>query len=89
MTRTTTERGYGAQHQRIRAALTPIVNAGDATCWRCGRTIVPGTPWDVGHDDEDRSLYRGPEHTTCNRGEPSKRRGRQTRARRPQWSRRW
>ena len=23
--------------------------------------------WDLGHDDYDRSIYRGPEHARCNR----------------------
>lgn len=73
--RTTAERGYGQQHRKQREALVPIVAAGKATCWRClaqGRTpaearILPGQPWDLGHDDHDRTKYRGPEHVSCNR----------------------
>ena len=61
-------RGYGTTHDRLRRALTPIVDAGRATCWRCGLPITPGEPWDLGHDDHDRSITRGPEHAyTCNR----------------------
>jgi len=59
---TTTQRGYGADHQRLRARLTPDVDAGLVDCWRCGQPIEPGTPWDLGHDDHDRTQYRGPEH---------------------------
>lgn len=59
---TTTQRGYGAEHQRLRRDLTPTVEAGQAKCWRCGQPIKPGSAWDVGHDDHDRSIIRGPEH---------------------------
>lgn len=63
----TTQRGYGTEHQALRRSLKPIVEAGQATCWRCQRRIGPGEPWDLGHDDEDRTRYRGPEHVGCNR----------------------
>jgi hypothetical protein len=53
-------RGYGARHQRIRRALEPLVRAGLATCARCQRRILPGEPWDLGHDDLDRSATRVP-----------------------------
>lgn len=29
--------------------------------------IVPGEPWDLGHDDLDRARWSGPEHRRCNR----------------------
>jgi hypothetical protein len=29
--------------------------------------ILPGMPWGLGHDDYNRSIYRGPEHQRCNR----------------------
>lgn len=68
----TTDRGYGAAHQRERAKWKPKVDAGVVDCWRCGKRIKPdptltGDGWDLGHDDNDRSIYRGPEHSTCNR----------------------
>ena len=63
----TTRRGYGSRHQRLRKLLAPFVVAGLATCTRCGRPILPGAPWDLGHDDIDRGRYRGPEHRACNR----------------------
>jgi hypothetical protein len=66
--RTTAERGYGRAHQQRRAQLAPIVRSGRATCWRCGKQIGANEPWDLGHDDHDRSIYRGPECRRCNRG---------------------
>jgi hypothetical protein len=70
----TTARGYGRQHQRRRAELAPYVAAGLVDCWRCEQRIRPGQPWDLGHDDSDRTRYRGAEHQACNRGAPGKRR---------------
>jgi hypothetical protein len=64
---TTSERGYGPEHQRLRAAWKPKVDAGLVDCWRCTEPIDPGSKWELGHDDHDRSKYRGPEHFKCNR----------------------
>jgi len=62
------ERGYGAEHDRLRAAWKPLVAAGGVDCYRCEEPIEPGTRWDLGHDDVDRSKYSGPEHADeCNR----------------------
>lgn len=62
------QRGYDARHDALRAQLKPIVEAGGVICWRCRQPIQPGTPWDLGHDDYDRSITRGPEHANqCNR----------------------
>ncbi len=71
------ERGYGTSHRKRREALKPTVDAGQADCWRCGHPIEPGEPWDLGHDDHDRSVYRGPEHRHCNRGSAAARGNRQ------------
>lgn len=60
-------RGYGPAHQALRKTYEPIVRAGAATCWRCGKRIDAHAEWDLGHDDHDRSVYRGPEHVVCNR----------------------
>jgi hypothetical protein len=70
----TTRRGYGAHHQRLRAWWAPQVAAGGVDCARCGRRIDPTTePWDLGHDDNDRARYTGPEHAACNRGTSGRR----------------
>lgn len=63
----TSERGYGTRHQRIRKQYAAQVKAGQAQCWRCGLPIPPDSEWDLGHDDHDRTKYKGPEHIKCNR----------------------
>ena len=63
----TTARGYGYQHQAKRRAWKTRVNAGGVNCWRCGHPIPPGSRWELGHDDHDRTITRGPEHYLCNR----------------------
>lgn len=79
----TTARGYGITHQRERQRLLTLQAAGTTlTCWRCGGPITPGQPWDLGHDDHDRTITRGPEHRhptgRCpgNRAAPRRRRTR-------------
>jgi len=61
------ERGYDAQHDAERARWAPLVATGNVKCWRCRLHIAPDAPWDLGHDDRDRTVYRGPEHEACNR----------------------
>jgi hypothetical protein len=79
----TAARGYGAKHQAQRAALTPLVAAGGVTCWGCGQPLPPGHPRDLGHDDEDRTIYRGPEHRgPCNRAAGARRAAAVTNAKR-------
>ena len=63
----TVARGYGPAHKAERKRWSPYVNAGQIWCARCGGWIAPGTPWDLGHSDFDRSIYTGPEHCKCNR----------------------
>lgn len=58
----TSARGYGAPHQRLRAKYEPLVRSGKAKCGRCGQPINPDGKWDLGHCDDDRSQYTGPEH---------------------------
>lgn len=60
-------RGYGRAHRQLRDQWAPLVAAGAVTCWRCNHLIGPRDPWDLGHDDHDRTRYRGPEHIACNR----------------------
>lgn len=57
-----TARGYDHRHRAERKRWAPLVAAGRVECWRCGQRIEPGTPWDLGHDDHDRTVWRGPEH---------------------------
>jgi hypothetical protein len=64
--RTTTSRGYGTTHQKIRKTWEPKVAAGNILCARCHQPIHPDHPWDLGHTD-DRTGYQGPEHASCNR----------------------
>ena len=60
------ERGYGAAHQRLRREWLPKVERGEVCCAKCGEWIAPGTPWHLGHDDQDRTQYLGPLHRRCN-----------------------
>lgn len=64
---TSTARGYDQAHRARRAAWVTHVSRGLVTCWRCGQPIEAGSAWDLGHDDHDRTITRGPEHATCNR----------------------
>jgi hypothetical protein len=87
----TTARGYGWQHQQARARWAPLVAAGQVWCVRCGEWIAPGTPWDMGHSDVDRSQYTGPEHRKCNRAAAARKanelRRRRAEAQRAMWTR--
>ena len=58
---------YGSHHQKLRASYAPLVATGNVVCWRCGKFIEPGSPWDLGHADGDPLRYAGPEHARCNR----------------------
>lgn len=71
----TTARGYGADHQRLRAWWKPRVETGRVGCARCGQLIVVdlrqfGDGWQLDHDPTDptRRTYLGPSHTLCNQG---------------------
>lgn len=71
--RSSTARGYGYQHQRLRKRWTARIAQGGVTCWRCGTPINPGDDWDLGHDDHDRTRYRGAECRRCNRATSGRR----------------
>lgn len=61
----TTSRGYGAQHQALRAQLLDAFQPGQP-CARCGQPIQSKADAQLGHLDDDRTQYRGLEHVRCN-----------------------
>lgn len=77
--RSTTARGYGSTHRRVRDAWTEQIEAaGGVQCCcdriecdrhdgQCPVIIRPGDPFDLGHDDIDRRFWTGPECPGCNR----------------------
>jgi len=72
-TPTTTERGYGYDHQQERERWRPIVERGEGCCseeicLEASRWIRPGTVWDLAHDRRNGG-YLGPAHGRCNRSE--------------------
>lgn len=67
------ERGYDWRHKRERARWQVRIDAGQTVrCWRC-TTPITGHSWDLGHDDHDRSVTRGPECIKCNRSTATRR----------------
>ncbi len=74
---------YGTQHRKLREQWAKVVDAGQANCWRCGRWLNPEQPWDLGHDDRDPNVYRGPECRSCNRGTAAVRGNKMRAQRRP------
>ena len=55
---------YGVEHQAMRALWKRRIAMGGVACWRCGRPIVAGSNWHLGHDDRgDRHV--GPECANC------------------------
>jgi hypothetical protein len=60
----TKARGYGAEHQRLRAKLLP--SAYGQPCTRCGKPMLPGQALHFDHT-EDRTGYLGFAHAACNR----------------------
>jgi hypothetical protein len=63
---TTSQRGYGWQHQVMRRRIARLVDSGRAYCSRCGRPIAVGAAWHLDHFDSDRTRYKGPSHARCN-----------------------
>lgn len=70
-----TARGYDHAHRTRAEAYRAQVRAGHPIrCWRCGQLITNPDDLDLGHDDNDRSVTRGPEHArACNRAEAGRR----------------
>jgi hypothetical protein len=67
---TTTQRGYGWQHQQRRVAL--MTAAIGHPCPLCGRTMMPGQTLDLDHStrlvDNPNSVGDRIMHSACNRG---------------------
>jgi len=66
---------YDRDHHRRRRLLAPLVATGTVVCPTCGRLIMRGQAWDLGHRDGVPGEYLGAQHARCNR--------RTTKARRP------
>ena len=66
----TTARGYGYDHQKLRAALLPGAYGHPCphhgTDPQCPGLMLPGQALDLDHTD-DRTAYRGMAHASCNR----------------------
>lgn len=79
----TSKRGYGTAHQQLRKRWAELVAGGGVRCARgaeckravngLGGLIHPTEPWDLGHHDQDRRVYTGPEHRGCNRATAGRR----------------
>ena len=66
----TSDRGYGRQHQKTRAGYQARIERGELfICPRCQGPILLWDEWDLGHYDSPREprVVSGPEHSTCNR----------------------
>lgn len=74
----TTARGYGYEHQRLRAVLSR--EAIGTACHLCGEVMEAGEPLALDHST-DRRGYRGMVHARCN-AQDGARRGNRMRGRR-------
>ena len=52
---TTSQRGYGWQHQVMRRRIAASSTAVGPTCSRYGRPIAVGAAWHLDHFDSDRT----------------------------------
>lgn len=84
----TTERGYGYQHQQIRKA--ELMRAYGLPCHLCGEIMRPGQKLHLDHTP-DRTRYRGMAHASCNRKDGSRRGAERRRGKPTTWTttRRW
>ena len=63
---TTTERGYGGPHKELREQWATRINSGELVICAhpdCGKQILPGQEWDLGHNPD--RTHSGPEHRAC------------------------
>jgi hypothetical protein len=63
----TTQQGYGYQHQQLRRVWAARVKAGEVSCGKCGKLIHPNAPFDLGHPWDRKDLPPAPWHRSCNR----------------------
>jgi hypothetical protein len=56
---------YGVQHKAQRELWERRIAMGGVECWRCGKPIVAGQKWHLGHDDRG-ERHVGPECPGCN-----------------------
>lgn len=66
---------YNRAHREDRKRWAPRVASGTVICsgsMGCGRLILPGEPWDLGHEPGGPSR---PQHARCNRATAGKRKG--------------
>lgn len=77
MARRAGDRGYGAEHRRIRAALLPTMPG--QPCTRCGITLRQGDDVHLDHT-EDRTGYLGWACARCNTSAGGVKGGRSRRA---------
>ena len=70
--RSTTAKGYGSAHMKLRSRWAPLVATGTIACALCGKRIRPGSKWHLSHADRPDAhrlgLYSGPAHARCNNG---------------------
>jgi hypothetical protein len=72
MASSTTARGYGWPHQKLRAVLLRALVPG-SPCPRCQQPMWPKLQQlDLGHVDGDKTRYSGLEHARCNRSSGAK-----------------
>jgi len=68
----TSAKGNGWSHQKLRKRWAPQVAQGVVPCAICGRLIHPGEEWHLDHKP-DRTGYRGPAHAQCNMADGGRR----------------
>ncbi len=68
----TTNKGYGGAHQRLRARWAPLVATGTVRCAIGGELLKPWTKWHLAHADRPDAhrlgLYSGPACARHNNG---------------------
>jgi hypothetical protein len=74
-----TARGYGEEHKKLRARVKRAVDAGGVSCCICGLPIPPFSDFHLDHTP-DRTSYRGAAHPWCNTSDANRRRAGRARA---------